>query len=161
MTRLTSVLLLSVVTAIGGYAGAQETVTSPNAHVPYVGLHGVFTIDTQELAARDPRNPKRVVFTELTTASFFDDVDGKKPIARQCRYAYRGAAGDPYYYPERSSRSIWELLQLTAGEENCRKFAYLIVRAPHGDPIHMHPSVRRRAVRLPKPALDQRSGPRG
>src|SRR5438105_12710043 len=129
---------LLVALALAGSVGAQEKVTSPNAQVAHLGLHGVFTIDTQELAAKDPRNPKRVVFKEMTTASFFDDAQGQTPIARDCRYVYRGAAGDPYYYPERSKRSIWELLELTSGEASCRKFSYVIVRAPHGDPLHMH-----------------------
>src|SRR5207253_8574332 len=95
LTRLRISLLVAL--ALAGPAGAQEKVTSPNAQVAHLGLHGVFTIDTRELAAKDPRNPKRIVFTEMTTASFFDDAEGKAPIARDCRYAYRGAAGDPYH----------------------------------------------------------------
>src|SRR5438552_13209442 len=136
LTRLRISLLVAL--ALAGPAGAQEKVTSPNAQVAHLGLHGVFTIDARELAAKDPRNPKRIVFTEMTTASFFDDAEGKAPIARDCRYAYHGAGGDPYYYPARSKRSIWELLELTAGEAGCHKFSYIVVRAPHGDPIHMH-----------------------
>ena len=78
LTRLRISLLVAL--ALAGPAGAQEKVTSPNAQVAHLGLHGVFTIDTRELAAKDPRNPKRIVFTEMTTASFFDDAEGKAPI---------------------------------------------------------------------------------
>ena len=132
-------ILMALLAAVfAAPARAQEKVTSPNAQVAHLGLHGVFTIDMQELAAKDPRNPRRIAFTEMTRASFFDDVDGKTPIARDCQDVYRGAAGDPYYYPERSKWSIWELLELTGGETSSRKFSFVIVTAPHGDPVHMH-----------------------
>src|SRR5712691_11750841 len=77
-----------------------STVSSPHAFkVPYLGLDGAFTIDTEELSATDPRNPKRVVFRKMEYFSFYADSVGATPLAEECRYVYKGAAGDPYYIP--------------------------------------------------------------
>ena len=114
-------------------------VYSPNAFkVPYLGLDGTFTIDPQAIAATDPRNPKRIVVRTMEYFSFYEDSAGAKPLAEACRYVYKGAAGDPYYYPARAKTSIWELFELVSGQEACKKFFYLTVRAPHGNPVHMH-----------------------
>jgi hypothetical protein len=51
---------------------------------------GPFTLDQQELAARGPRNPKRVVFEKMERFSLFDDLQGTQPIAKDCVYAHRG-----------------------------------------------------------------------
>lgn len=114
-------------------------VYSPNAYkVQYLGLDGTFTIDTTEVSATEPRNPKRIVFNKMEFFSFYEDLQGSKPIAENCRYAYKGAAGDPFYYPKQSKTSIWDLFELASGDAACNKFYYVIVRAPHGNPIHMH-----------------------
>lgn len=114
-------------------------VYSQNAYkVPYLGLDGVFTIDSKELSATDPRNPPRVVFEKMEYFSFYADSDGKIPLAKQCRYIYRGAAGDNYYYPDIAKTSIWDMFELASGEEACNDYYYVIVRPPHGDPIHLH-----------------------
>ena len=132
-------IALVIVSAVGlGSSAAEDTVTSPNAQLPYLGLDGTFTIDTSELAATDPRNPKRVVFRQMETVSFYDDIGGTSPIAENCRYTYRGAAGDPYFYPQRSKASIWDQLELVGGGPPCERFSYVIVRSPHGNPTHMH-----------------------
>ena len=47
-------------------------------------------------------------------------------------------AGDPFYYPTLAKTSIWDLFELASGEEACKKFFYVTVRVPHGDPVHMH-----------------------
>jgi hypothetical protein len=60
------------------------------------------------------------------------------PLAEECHYAYKGAAGDPFYYPALSKTSIWDLFELALGEASCQNFYYVTVRAPHGDPVHMH-----------------------
>ena len=96
------------------------------------------TLDLAEVSANDPRNPKRVVFVKMQTFSFDSDAAGQAPLAEGCRYAYQGAAGDPFYYPEKSSGSIWELFELTSGPTECARFTFVILRAPHGNPIHMH-----------------------
>jgi len=45
-------------------------VFSPNAFkVPYLGVDGAFTIDTKDISASDPRNPKRVVFQGMELCS--------------------------------------------------------------------------------------------
>jgi hypothetical protein len=114
-------------------------VYSQNAYkVPYLGLDGVFTLDTKELSATDPRNPPRVVFEKMEYFSFYADSAGKIPVANQCQYIYRGAAGDNYYYPDIAKTSIWDRFELASGEEACNEFYYVIVRPPHGDPIHLH-----------------------
>lgn len=126
----------------GAAAAALELqIVSPNAYkVPYLGIDGVFTLDTSlEQSANDPRNPKRVKFEKMEFFSFYADLEGKKPLAENCRYAYRGAAPDPFYYPDRSLTSIWDLFQLRPGADaSCETFTYVILRAPHGDPVHMH-----------------------
>jgi len=66
------------------------TVFSPNAFkVPYLGVDGAFTIDTKDISASDPRNPKRVVFQGMELFSFYKDIDGKTPLAQNCRYVTR------------------------------------------------------------------------
>jgi hypothetical protein len=114
------------------------TIYSPNAFkVPYLGVNGAFTIDTKTITAFDPRNPKRVVFKEMEYFSFYADLRGTTPLAKNCRYVYKGAAGDPYYYSEFKT-SVWDLFELTSGEEDCNKFYYVILRSPHGNPVHAH-----------------------
>lgn len=154
MNRLSSICLVAGITCVlaGASTGAQENrahpntfkdqVYSPNAFkVPYLGINGTFTIDTTEVSATDPRNPKRVVFKKMEYFSFYDDLEGNKPLAENCRYVYKGAAGDPFYYPTRSKTSIWDLFELVSGDAACNKFYYVILRSPHGDPggpLHFH-----------------------
>jgi len=61
--------LVAVVVSLGLLAAhntlGQDRVVSPNAGMPYLGVNGTFTLDQQELAARDPRNPRRVVFEKM------------------------------------------------------------------------------------------------
>ncbi|HCF29665.1 MAG TPA: hypothetical protein DEV81_21230 [Cyanobacteria bacterium UBA11049] len=115
------------------------TVFSPNAFkVPYLGVDGAFTIDTKEISATDPRNPKRIVFEKMEFFSFYQDLEGNTALAEKCRYVYKGAAGDPFYYPKQSKTSIWDLFELASGDEACKNFSYVILRSPHGDPVHMH-----------------------
>jgi hypothetical protein len=116
-----------------------EQIYSPNAFkVPYLGVDGRFNIDTADISATDPRNPKLVDFKKMEYFSFYEDLAGEKPIAQNCRYVYKGAAGDPYYYPKQSKTSIWDLFELVSGEEACNKFYYVTLRSPHGDPVHFH-----------------------
>lgn len=73
---------------------------SPNAFkVPYLGVDGAFTIDTKEISATDPRNPKRVVFQQMELFSFYKDYDGYTPLAENCRYAYKGAEERSFLLP--------------------------------------------------------------
>jgi hypothetical protein len=117
----------------------RETVYSPNAFkVPYLGMDGTFTLDQQEISATDPRNPPRLVFRHMESFSFYADLAGTRPLAKECRYVYKGAAGDPFYYPTRAKTSIWDLFELASGDAACNAFSYVAIRAPHGNPIHMH-----------------------
>jgi hypothetical protein len=111
---------------------------SPNADVPHLGVHGTFTLDTSLAESlHDPRNPGRLVFEEMERFSFYRDLEGTVPIAENCQYVYAGAAPDPFYYPE-FQRSIWDLFELASDDVACQGFNYVALRAPHGDPIHMH-----------------------
>jgi hypothetical protein len=78
--------LVAVVVSLGLAAppGAlgQDRVLSPNADLPYLGVNGTFTLDQQEVAARDPRNPKRVVFEKMERFSFFDDSRARSQSPR-------------------------------------------------------------------------------
>jgi hypothetical protein len=50
-------------------------VTSPNAQVQYLGVNGTFTLDTSVPSARmDPRNPARIVFSQMERFSFYRDM---------------------------------------------------------------------------------------
>ena len=112
---------------------------SPNAFkVQYLGVDGAFTIDTKDISATDLRNPKRVVFQQMEFFSFYQDYDGNTPIAKNCQYIYKGAAGDPFYYPKQSKTSIWDLFELASGDAACNNFSYVILRSPHSNPVHMH-----------------------
>lgn len=70
--------------------------------------------------------------------SFYQDLEGKTALAERCQYVYKGAVGDPFYYPKQSKTSIWDLFELASGDEASNNFSYVILRSPHGDPVHMH-----------------------
>lgn len=93
----------NLLTLLGsGISVAQmPEITSPNADVPYLGVDGIFTLDTSVPSSlHDPRNPARIVFNQMEQFSFYRDLEGEDPIAENCQYEYRGAAPDPFYYPE-------------------------------------------------------------
>jgi len=143
LNKFASICLIATISCVlasgESTQAVEEQLYSPNAFkVPYLGVDGAFTIDTQEVSANDPRNPKRVVFQGMEFFSFYKDLDGDTPIAENCRYVYKGAAGDPFYYPERSKTSIWDLFELASGDDACNNFSYVILRSPHGNPVHMH-----------------------
>ncbi len=71
MKRVSAICLIAAMTCMlaGESTQAKDevnrpiegTVVSPNAFkVQYLGVDGAFTIDTKEISATDPRNPKRV-----------------------------------------------------------------------------------------------------
>ena len=100
---------------------ARGIVSSPNAFkVPYLGLDGIFAIDPQAIAATDPRNPKRIVFRTMEYFSFYADSAGATPLAAECRYIYKGAAGDPFYYPTLAKTSISRSILLTNASQEKR-----------------------------------------
>ncbi|MBE9181564.1 hypothetical protein IQ268_23660 [Oculatella sp. LEGE 06141] len=118
--------------------GTSADVTSPNADVPYIGVDGTFTLDTTVPSSlHDPRNPARIVFERMENFSFYRDMAGQDPIAENCTYTYRGAAPDPFYYPQYQT-SIWDLFELTSEDMACSGFKYVALRSPHGEPAHMH-----------------------
>lgn len=135
-TAKVSLLMLGSVTLLN--CGEGEVV-SPNANVAHLGVHGTFVVDaTVPDTVNDARNPGRVTFQEMRTFSFFKNADGTMPLATGCTYAYRGAKGDPFYYPNTSKTSIWDLFELDGGPAGCSAFKNVALRAPHGNPIHMH-----------------------
>ncbi|WP_017305068.1 hypothetical protein [Spirulina subsalsa] len=132
---LTSAIAISL---IGASPLEASDFKSPNANVEYLGVNGVFTLDTSvPNSLHDPRNPGRIVFERMERFSFYRDLSGNDPIAQNCTYSYQGALPDPFYYPEYQS-SIWDLFELTSEDPTCSAFKYVALRAPHGDPIHMH-----------------------
>lgn len=132
-------LATGTVLGLSSIATGQETdLASPNADVPYMGVDGVFTLDTSVPSSlNDPRNPGRIVFEEMERFSFYRDMAGNDPIAENCQYSYQGTAPDPFYYPEFQT-SIWDLFELSSDDPACSGFRYVALRSPHGDPIHMH-----------------------
>lgn len=116
-------------------------IISPNAYkVPYLGYNGTFILNAdQESSVKDPRNPKRIGISKMEKITFYKNATGKSAIARNCEYAYMGAAADPKYYKE--FKAAWDLFELVKDEKqdpNCKRFQYLALTAPHGEPIHMH-----------------------
>jgi hypothetical protein len=116
-------------------------VISPNAYkVPYLGFNGTFLLNAdQPGSVNDPRNPKRIGISKMEQITFYKDGEGKGTIARNCEYVYMGATGDPKYYVE--FKATWEMFELVQGEKQdpaCKKFQYLVLTAPHGNPSHMH-----------------------
>ncbi|NJM56465.1 MAG: metal-binding protein ZinT [Synechococcales cyanobacterium RU_4_20] len=116
-------------------------VISPNAYkVPYLGFNGMFMLNADQASSvNDPRNPKRIGISKMEQITFYKDATGKDAIARNCEYVYMGAAGDPKYYVE--FKATWEMFELAQDEKQdpaCKKFQYLVLTAPHGEPTHMH-----------------------
>lgn len=136
-----AIAALSTGTILGlsGVVAGQETeFVSPNAEMQYLGVDGVFTLDTSVPSSlHDPRNPGRIEFDAMEQFSFYRDMAGSDPIAENCQYAYQGATPDPFYYPEFQT-SIWDLFELVSDDPACSGFNYVALRSPHGDPIHMH-----------------------
>lgn len=139
-TCVASTLILTVGLLMPTAQAAEPQIVSPNAFkVPYLGLDGAFVLAGDETSTEDPRNPGRIVFDKMEFFSFYRDIEGQEPIAEGCHYLYRGAAGDPFYYPERFLGSIWDMFELrNTDKEECLPFKYVITRSPHGDPPHLH-----------------------
>ncbi|MEM9567486.1 MAG: hypothetical protein AAF974_04200 [Cyanobacteria bacterium P01_E01_bin.34] len=138
---LTTVALVVAGVSFSTLAQTSETqIISPNAHkVPYLGVDGAFILGGEETSRNDPRNPSRVVLDKMEFFSFYADVEGEEILAENCRYVYRGAAGDPFHYPDRSLGSIWDMFELRSADNGaCEPFQYVVLRSPHGDPAHMH-----------------------
>lgn len=119
----------------------EPQIISPNAYkVPYLGFNGVFNLNTEdENSVKDPRNPKQIAIAKMEKFTFYKDAAGT-PMARDCHYVYMGAAPDPKYYSQFKS-AVWDLFELVQEEKQdsaCNKFKYLVLTAPHDEPIHMH-----------------------
>ena len=82
--------------------------------------------------------PNELYSSKWSSISFYQDYDGNTFIAKNCQYIYKGAAGDPFYYPKQSKTSIWDLFELASGDAACNNFSYVILRSPHSNPVHMH-----------------------
>lgn len=143
MKKIPSFCLAAIAAAITNeLAQALETqIISPNAYkVPYLGFDGVFNLNVEhEQSIKDPRNPKRIAIEKMEKFTFYKDVAGT-PIAKDCHYAYMGAAPDPKYYSEYKT-AVWDLFELVKDEKQdaaCNQFKYLTLTAPHDEPIHMH-----------------------
>ncbi len=120
--------------------GFEVQVVSPNAYrVPYLGLDGTFHLNQDDdNSFNDLRNPKRIVIEKMERFTFFADAGGQNAIAKNCRYAYIGAAKDPKFYPQ-YKLAVWdwfELLKQDKQDPSCDRFKYLTVAAPHDG--HMH-----------------------
>jgi hypothetical protein len=143
MKTFSSFCLVAIATIfLANIAQALPTqIMSPNAYkVPYLGFNGVFNLNAEhEQSIKDPRNPKRIAIEKMERFTFYKDAAGT-PIARNCRYAYMGAAPDPKYYSEYKT-AVWDLFELVKDEKQdatCNQFKYLTLTAPHDEPIHMH-----------------------
>ena len=129
-----------------------EAVPQPNEKVPFFGLDGDFSSDQPAAPkctadyAPNGRNPGLVRFAKGETMSFYEDRKGERPIAEDCRYAYRGFAADPKYFgigKDQSPTSLWLEYELTSGPPACEeKFHFVIVRPPEGADAKRHLHLR-------------------
>lgn len=111
----------------------------------YLSMNGEFRMDKNNVETiNDPRNPSRLILStssekgSSTTMTFYDHNDDQKIIAK-CEYQYIGSRPDPYYFPNTSKTSIWDIFEKTADiEGDCDKFKFVISRSPHDNPLHMH-----------------------
>ena len=129
-----------------------EAVPQPNDKVPFFGLDGEFTSDqpaapkcTADYAPRG-RNPGLVRFTKGEGMSFYEDRNGERPIAEDCRYKFRGHVPDPKYFgieKEQSPTSLWLEYELTGGPPACEEtYPFVIVRPPEGADAKRHLHLR-------------------
>lgn len=130
----------------GIYAQKYTGVEDKKQHrFAYLEMNGEFKMDKRDsLTINDRRNPSRILlstsheagtFTEMT---FYKHLDEEK-IWAKCIYQYIGSRPDPYYFPNTSKTSIWDIFEKVGdGYGECSKFQYVISRSPHDMPVHMH-----------------------
>lgn len=141
MNYLSSLCLATTLVLSGTPLIALELpVVSPNAYrVPYLGLDGSFNLNQDDNEGfNDSRNPKRITVEKMETFTFFSDTQGQNALAKNCRYVYLGALGDPKYYAQ-YKQAVWDLFELLPDDKqdpNCSNFKYLTVAAPNDG--HMH-----------------------
>ncbi|TXB60543.1 hypothetical protein [Phaeodactylibacter luteus] len=111
----------------------------------YLAMNGDFQMNPNDsLTQNDPRNPSRLVLEtseeagSLTRMAFYSHNDMEQKLA-ECGYEFIGSRPDPYYYPQKSKTSIWDVFRKVEDfEGDCASYQYVISRSPHGDPVHMH-----------------------
>ena len=126
----------------GAMADAEH---SHAALFTYLGMNGEFEMDPEQAATRDdPRNPSRIRLATTeeagtgTRMAFYAHDDPDQLVA-DCGYQYAGSQPDPYYFPDESKTSIWDVFEQTETYEgDCGAYTAVISRSPHGDPAHMH-----------------------
>lgn len=111
----------------------------------YLTMNGEFKMDPKnETTVKDERNPSRIILSTseekgtATKITFFDHNDDKKVIA-ECSYQFIGSRPDPFYFPEESKTSIWDVFEKIEDHSgDCSKFKFVVSRSPHDEPLHMH-----------------------
>lgn len=111
----------------------------------YLTMNGEFQMDTKDLQTiNDIRNPSRIILSTptekgtTTTMSFFNHFDSNK-LEAKCEYQYISSRPDPYYFPNTSKTSIWDIFEKVESlVGNCEKYEFVISRSPHDTPLHMH-----------------------
>lgn len=111
----------------------------------YLGMNGEFEMDPEQAATRnDPRNPSRIRLATTEEAGTgtrmaFYAHDNPDQLVADCGYQYAGSQPDPYYFPDESKTSIWDVFEQTETYEgDCAAYTSVISRSPHGSPAHMH-----------------------
>ncbi|MCI5082479.1 MAG: hypothetical protein MRY78_12340 [Saprospiraceae bacterium] len=126
-----------------GSGGHTHTHSGPA--YTYLAMNGEFQMNPNDsLTQNDPRNPSRLVLKTseekgtMTRMAFYAHDDMQKKLA-ECGYQFVGSRPDPFYYPEKSKTSIWDVFEKVEDYEgDCAAYKYVISRSPHGEPIHMH-----------------------
>ncbi len=111
----------------------------------YLEMNGTFEMDPKDsLTVNDSRNPSKIILSTtdkpgtLTKMTFFHHDDKTKKWA-ECGYQYIGSRPDPFYFPNTSKTSIWDIFEKVEDYSGkCEEFKYVISRSPHDSPLHMH-----------------------
>lgn len=111
----------------------------------YLAMNGEFKMASKNAETiNDKRNPSIILLSTsqkagtLTKMTFFHHSNENEKLA-ECGYQYVGSRPDPYYFPNISKSSIWDIFEKVEDYSGkCGDFRYVISRSPHDIPVHMH-----------------------
>lgn len=128
-----------------GPGGHTHSHPHESSSFTFLKMNGEFKMNPNDsITQNDPRNPSRLVLSTTEEAGSISRMafyvhDDMETLWADCGYEFIGSRPDPFYYPEKSKTSIWDVFKRVKDfEGDCAKFEFVISRSPHGDPIHMH-----------------------
>lgn len=135
------VLQMLIVFSINGVAQQMKKADS----FSYLRMNGDFVMDkTDSMTINDIRNPSRIVLNtttekgSITRMIFYSHYDNNE-VEADCGYQFDSSRPDPYYFPNTSKTSIWDVFKKVVDYSgNCSKYTVVVSRSPHDFPLHMH-----------------------